>query len=766
MALSAPLRRYAAARHAAAGDKRAALRLEGRVARLPKLQGGRLRFMLDVRLARPATPRPPAGQPWPPTPPWEAHPGRCLVFLQLKTGAAPPEVNYGDVVDLTADVQEVPPARNRGQFDYRAWLLQQGTVLSAFAFGGGALHVVLPSPSGLWAALARLRARLAAQLAAHAPPDLAPLAVSVVYGDKITDLPDATTQDFQRAGLSHILVASGEQVSLLIVLLAALGWRQRGAFGLRALPGRLAAAALTLGVVLAYAGIAGLETSILRALVMGVVVLAARLLRRESDGLTSLAQAALIVLIASPQQLFNAGFQLSFGATFGLIYLNGITLPWIRRVGAPPPGLPPRGQEAPGWAGLRGRLAARLPQWRRAALVVALEALSTTIGAQLFVLPVLAAEFHQLSLWGFASNALAVPLSFALLIAGGAASLGLGALPVLSRVCDWAVGGLTWLLSAVAVLFGHLPGSDLAVPTPPWWYIAAAYGLLLGAGEWIKLRRAGQDPPAADGPAPAGVAAPSNAPRTGTWAGGGGELAPALLTGLCALAVAGGLAYWLIVPQPELAALALPGAEAYLWRPAGQAAWVVLRSRGLSRSHNGDTVLAALRARGVNRLAGTVWADTPLEPDPLADYAPRRTAPGSALPDGCGLEWLLTPEGQPFGAAAAAGRQRCFILWDSPGGAVPALLALPQQGAAPALILLSEPLAEHLRPGTLKALAHVAPLAVLDGRQAWPGTPGAVAMDTPAGVSLVSGTELSLSPQRGGLVLRQFGSGRAEVIPR
>jgi ComEC/Rec2-related protein len=745
--LNAPLRRYAASRQAMPGERRG-LRLEGRVASLPKFQRGHLRFMLDVLHVRPATPRPADGQPWPPALPWETRPGRCLVFLQVKRGTAPPEVNYGDVLQLTAEVEEVPPPRNRGQFDYRAWLLQQGTVLSAYSFGGGGLHVVLPAGNGLWPLLARLRERLTARLAQHAPPALAPLAVSVVYGDKITDLPEATTQTFQRAGLSHILVASGTQVSLLIALLAALGWRQRGDFSLHALPGRLAVGGLTLAIVFTYAGIAGLETSILRALVMGVIVLAAQLLRRESDGLTSLSQAALVVLIANPQQLFNAGFQLSFGATFGLIYLNGITLPWIKQFGAPPTGLPPRESTAPGWRGWLERLSLRFPGWRRQAAVVALEALSTTIGAQLFVIPVLAAGFNQLSLWGFASNALAVPLSFALLIAGGAASLGLGAMPGLGGVCTWAVGGLTEWLAAVASFFGHLPGANLAVPTPPWWCLAAAYGALLLGGEWIKQRR---DQPAAE---PAG--SPSPAPAPAGWAG---AILPAASLA-CLLTVTAGFAYWLLVPQPELAALALPGSEAYLWRPVAQPPWLILRSRGLPHNHNADTVLSSLRVRGINRLGGVVWVDQPPQPDPLADFAAPRYAPGALLPPDCRLRWLLQPDGRVFGMAVPTGAQDSCIFWDSPGGAIPELLALGGQGRQPPLLLLRQPLAEQLRPGTLKALAHVAPLCVLDGRAQWPAAP---APEPLPGVSLASPAELSLRLHGTALWLAQQGGRQARL---
>jgi hypothetical protein len=99
------------------------------------------------------------------------------------------------------------------------------------------------------------------------------------------------------------------------------------------------------------------------------------------------------------------------------------------------------------------------------------------------------------------------------------------------------------------------------------------------------------------------------------------------------------------------------------------------------------------------------------------------------------------------------------VLWDSPGGAIPALLARVDQPAAPLALLLPTMLAEQLRPGTRKALAHLAPLCVLDGRRslAAAGTPF-------AGVSLVSPTELSLIPTSRGYQLRQYGSGARQWL--
>src|SRR5690606_14504733 len=110
--------------------------------------------------------------------------------------------------------------------------------------------------------------------ARHMPPELGSLAVSVVYGDKITDLPDEMRERFRKAGLTHILVASGTQVSLLIVLLAFAFLRLRNDFTWRSVLLGLLQFCVSLAIVLIYAAVTGFETSIVRALSMGVLIMA------------------------------------------------------------------------------------------------------------------------------------------------------------------------------------------------------------------------------------------------------------------------------------------------------------------------------------------------------------------------------------------------------------------------------------------------------------------------------------------------------------
>ncbi|MFR1309765.1 MAG: ComEC/Rec2 family competence protein [Gallintestinimicrobium sp.] len=115
---------------------------------------------------------------------------------------------------------------------------------------------------------------------------------------------------YQDAGISHLLAISGLHLSLI----------GAGLFGLLKkvrLPVTLSAGIST-WILIVYAQLTGMGISTRRALVMFLLFLAAGLLKRTPDLPTSLAVAALLLLVPKPQRILDAGFQLSFSAVLGI----------------------------------------------------------------------------------------------------------------------------------------------------------------------------------------------------------------------------------------------------------------------------------------------------------------------------------------------------------------------------------------------------------------------------------------------------------------
>ena len=199
--------------------------------------------------------------------------------------------------------------RNPGGFDYPAQLRRDGILLVGNARGDRVSPLtpdIPPWPVAVkrWA-VETIRARL--------PETSAALLAGLLLGER-TALPRETDEGFRRAGVYHLLAVSGFNVALLassvFATLALVGVPRRGA-------------ALAAGVVLiAFALVVGGQPSVLRATVMGLLLLLSVLLERESQVMNALALAALLLLLWDPGDLHDPGFQLSFAATAGIIYLG------------------------------------------------------------------------------------------------------------------------------------------------------------------------------------------------------------------------------------------------------------------------------------------------------------------------------------------------------------------------------------------------------------------------------------------------------------
>lgn len=166
----------------------------------------------------------------------------------------------------------------------------------------------------------RVRERMIAFLDNSLSPPMKGILIAVSTGDR--SFLSSTQKDlFQKTGASHILAVSGLHVTILL-------------FGLLALLNLIGITYplnrwICLPVPLFLALFMGGQASVLRACIMGFLFLLAECVRAESDSVNSLFLAAFFILLFQPDQLFEAGFLLSFCSTFGILAF----LPVIQQIG-------------------------------------------------------------------------------------------------------------------------------------------------------------------------------------------------------------------------------------------------------------------------------------------------------------------------------------------------------------------------------------------------------------------------------------------------
>jgi competence protein ComEC len=278
---------------------------------------------------------------------------------------------------------------------------------------------------------------------------------------------------FARSGLAHVLSVSGLHVAALALVLAALL-----AGVLRAVPavvGRLdarrPAALAALPLVWGYVVFTGNQPPAVRSALMLSVVLLGRGVQRPTDALNALALAAGVLLVIDPASVRDLSLQLSFTAVLALVLLA----PRLRAL-VPVPLPDPRRPE-------RWRRA--LEQLREALLGVCAASAAVTLAS----IPLVATAFHRISLVGWATNVLALPvasiLTLACAITAGAfcVSPALAAAPLL--VASLAARALLRLVESGAAV----PLGTVSSPGFPWpATVVFALGVL---GAALGVRRSG-----------------------------------------------------------------------------------------------------------------------------------------------------------------------------------------------------------------------------------------------------------------------------------
>ncbi|MDK2889362.1 MAG: competence protein ComEC, partial [Thermoanaerobacter sp.] len=245
--------------------------------------------------------------------------GRETLELQtpvlVRADAPGPVYSYGDYLSLHGLLVRPPDAGNPGEFDYRAYLARRGVGAILIVREPASIQKKGTGGNPVVRGILRLKEKLLAVSQATLPPEKAALINGIVFGSQ-GQIDRKTWQLFSESGVVHILSVSGLHVGLVLAGALALVRLVR-------LPFNLTAPLVSVALLL-YAILCGLGPAVTRSTIMALMFLWAHHLDRSRDWPTTLAAAALVSLIVRPLSLYDIGFQLSFAATWGILYLGPV----------------------------------------------------------------------------------------------------------------------------------------------------------------------------------------------------------------------------------------------------------------------------------------------------------------------------------------------------------------------------------------------------------------------------------------------------------
>ncbi len=429
----------------------------------------------------------------------ELAPGaRSQVSLFAKPTETFPRLPYGTQIEFTGKIRTPHNYRNPGSFDNVHFLARQRVFWTASA-DAGALKT-LPGTCGSLAEKAIFGVRMAAldrldELYSHdLYTDAMMQAVLIGATAKLDRL---WTEDYRSTGTFHALVISGSHVAVLAAVFL---------FFLRicAVPNGIALTA-TIMVAWLYAGITGWQAPVLRSAAGMTLYGIGRFFFREGRLLNILAAVAFLFVLADPEQLFDASFQLSFLA---VAIIGAFVVPALDATSGPlSRGLTALGDKRrdlrifPKTAQFRIelrllaetlRLIFRLPERAARFLVVAVARVSlyiweifvTSFFIQLGLALPMVCYFHRVPVSGLSANAIVVPALSAVVPLGFLAIV-LNSHP-LAAVCAWLLD-----IARRAAAFHARWEPNWRIPTPPVW-LAVLLVLALVWAAWRGNRAAGR----------------------------------------------------------------------------------------------------------------------------------------------------------------------------------------------------------------------------------------------------------------------------------
>lgn len=359
--------------------------------------------------------------------------------LRVKVNGQGRIFDYGDILQLQGRVDLPEPPGNPGAFDYRTWLNRQGIAATLYVEDAKNIRLLGRGGNFFKQTAFTLRDNLEKIFDQTMTKNHAVILKGLLFGTR-GEIPRDVQQAFNETGLVHILSVSGYHVGLVAALVIALLRLARAPVQYTAW--------ITIPVLIFYAFMTGLGPAVLRSTLMAILLLLAHHLGRPQDWPTTLAAAAGFILILNPLSLYDIGFQLSFVATWGLLYL-------IPRINDLLPKLP-----------------------SSISLLI-----TVPLAAQAATLPLVVLYFNLVSPVSVLANLLTTHLVVLVMLFGGLALMGGVVYLPLAALINSSTGLLTDLFIWLVKFCSALPGASTYIATPPLASVILYYLILVTSCE-------------------------------------------------------------------------------------------------------------------------------------------------------------------------------------------------------------------------------------------------------------------------------------------
>ncbi len=357
---------------------------------------------------------------------------KFIVYINKKNKKL---LEYGDLIEIKGEYYAPEVARNYKGFDYSQYLKTLNIYGTIKVEESKIINKNQLSP--ILISINNIKEKMIDNANRNMPKRTANLLLGILIGER-DNIQEDIIESFRTANLSHILAVSGAHTSYIILGITYLISKSKT-------PKRIGYI-ITIINLLIFIIITGASYSVVRACIMAIVVIGAKICYRKENFFTSICISLIIILIQNPFAINDIGLKLSFMGTAGIVIFNkSITNFFIKLK-------------------IKQKIA---------------EVLSVTFSAQLMIMPITILNFNTISLTFFISNILASPLLGIIIIFGFISIFISSILNPISKILFLILHIFLELLILVSKVTEKIPGSSILVKTPNILFAIVYYILIL-----------------------------------------------------------------------------------------------------------------------------------------------------------------------------------------------------------------------------------------------------------------------------------------------
>ena len=346
-------------------------------------------------------------------------------------------LKYGMRIKIRGDFLEPEERRNYKGFDYKQYLKTRkiyGSIKS------NNIEIIGKEQTNIIARTSNnVRNKIIETANKILPNYTQGLLVGILIGEK-TKIPENIIENFSISSLSHILATSGTHISYIILGITYLLLKSK-------IPKRTSYFLINL-ILIFFMFIVGFTASVVRASIMGILLISGKIVHRKPDVLTSMAISLIITLIYNPFSIQDIGLELSYLGTLGIVILN---------------------------RPIKNYIINKLPKIPKQII----EIVSVTVSAQILIIPILILKFNTVSLTFILSNIIAIPITGIIILYGYInIFVGIFAIKVANKM-SIILNILLKIIISISNIISKLPFSKILIPTPNIIYILLYYLIIL-----------------------------------------------------------------------------------------------------------------------------------------------------------------------------------------------------------------------------------------------------------------------------------------------